>query len=227
MGHWDQLSFLLLFEGRRAAFSTGPADPRALQGPAQQGPPWPGLLPPPRLGDSHCFQTTVWAGTGGDSFALIRFPEGGSFGCGRDRSGRVRATGRKRQGPHPTAVLSMWEVSLSCRASFRRSGWAWVSPLLIEFRVCRREQKKYCSTLPGPSPRSAAEGAVAWKGLLSGPCEWAGTELTRVHGQPRPPTTGPRDNTPGPWASFRAVTGAGDGPSGDHPGEECWRPPAS
>lgn len=68
---------------------------------------------------------------------------------------------------------------LSCKIFFFKAefGWAWVSSFLIEFHLCRREQKKYCLTLPSPSPCAALraeeeeEEASRLEGGLSGSCE--------------------------------------------------------
>lgn len=50
------------------------------------------------------------------------------------------------------------KMLLSCRGFSVHFDWAWVSSLLIEFYLFRREQKKYCLTGPAPPPCSPEEG---------------------------------------------------------------------
>lgn len=147
------------------AFSTlGPATPVTPPRPGtarQWG--WPTLLAAAPRGDSCCFHTTVCgAGTGSgtevNSICIHPTPLA-SAPWVQERSfwPDAKRLGWKRQGAIDLADgLGMWEDGSLLRGFFKvLFGWAWVSSSLIKFRLCRREQKKHCLALPGPSPCTA------------------------------------------------------------------------
>lgn len=124
---------------------------------------------------------------------------------------------------------------LSCKIFFKAVfGWAWVSSFLIEFHLCRREQKKYCLTLPGPSPRAVLsrweEEASCLEGL---PFQAPVNARSRPDPGGLPGTgqvaTGQYPQAPG--HPSRAVAGAGDHPRGQNaegsPGSQGTGPEGS
>lgn len=130
----------------------------------------------------------------------------------------------------PTGQPRMWEEVSVLQDFFKEPfGWAWVSSFLIEFCLCRREQKKYCLTRPRPSPcevggRGGGRGATPRRAALQARVNCSAVVTLCARGQPaqdRCPGTIP--SAPGQSRDSGRVWGW-DG--WDHPGErtlEPWR----